>query len=240
MSLTPTQSGYAACILDGLGPKQAAKAMGVKPTTARTHLQRLRERFGARNLVQLALILKGMELQNRYNWFPICTFIIGLPGETREDTKQSLDLLYALKDSKWVVVPTLFVPLEDTRLGAKESAKIFNLTDLQWEFFFTCWRYNLDFWRKERSTQWKFNVGIPFYYYLMGRRTFGSALKYPLFRLAHFPEWFLRRKLYLDFSGRMQPRWMAPDMIPIPGHHHRPLITDLSAMSQPPDQLQFP
>ena len=185
------------------------------------------------------VILKGMEMQNKYNWFPICTFIIGLPGETREDTKQSLDLLYALKDSKWVVVPTLFVPLEDTRLGARESAKIFNLTDLQWEFFFTCWRYNLDFWRRERSTQWKFNVGIPLYYYLMGRRIFGSALKYPLFRLAHFPEWFLRRKLYLDFSGRMQPRWQAPDNVIIPGHPHHPRIPNLSGISQPPDQIQI-
>lgn len=185
------------------------------------------------------VILKGMELQNRYNWFPICTFIIGLPGETREDTKQSLDLLYALKDSKWVVVPTLFVPLGDTRLGAQESAKIFNLTDLQWEFFFTCWRFNLDFWRRERSTQWKFNMGIPIYYYLMGRRAFGSTLKYPLFRLAHFPEWFLRRKLYLDLSGRMRPRWKAPKTVPIPGHQHRPLITDLAELGSSGDQIQI-
>jgi len=39
------------------------------------------------------------------------------------------------------------VPLEDTRLGKKESAKLFELTDLQWEFFLTCWRYNVDVWR---------------------------------------------------------------------------------------------
>ena len=182
------------------------------------------------------VVLKGMELQNRCNWFPICTFIIGLPGETREDTKQSLDLLFALKDSKWVVVPTLFVPLEDTRLGAKESAKIFNLTDLQWEFFFTAWRYNMDFWRRQRSTQWKFNVGIPIYYYLMGRRIFGGSLKYPLFRLAHLPEWYLRRRLYLDFSGRMQPRWSVPGHVPIPEHRLRPAIPELSRTE--PSQIQ--
>ena len=176
------------------------------------------------------VVLKAMELQNKYNWFPICTFIIGLPGETREDTKRSLDLLYALKDSKWVVVPTLFVPLEDTRLGSKQSAKIFNLTDLQWEFFFTCWRYNMDFWRRERSTQWKFNLGIPIYYYLLGRKIFGSNLKYPLFRLAHFPEGFLRRRLYLDFSGRMQPCWQVPDRVSIPELRLRPSIPGFSGV----------
>ncbi len=43
------------------------------------------------------IVLRGMEILNRHNWFPFCTWIIGLPGETREDTKRSLDLLHALK-----------------------------------------------------------------------------------------------------------------------------------------------
>jgi radical SAM superfamily enzyme YgiQ (UPF0313 family) len=45
------------------------------------------------------VVLKGIEILNKHNWFPICTFILGLPGETREDTKESLDLLFALKDA---------------------------------------------------------------------------------------------------------------------------------------------
>ena len=68
------------------------------------------------------VVLKGMKMMNRANWFPMCTFIIGLPGETDADVRESLDLLFALKDAKWCVIPTLFVPLEDTRLGSKESA----------------------------------------------------------------------------------------------------------------------
>jgi radical SAM superfamily enzyme YgiQ (UPF0313 family) len=167
------------------------------------------------------VILKGMEILNRHNWFPICTFILGLPGETRQDTQDSLDLLYALKDAKWCVIPTLFVPLEDTRMENQASAKLFDLTDLQWEFFFTCWRYNLDFWRGG-SVQWRFNMGIPFYYYLLGRKLFGSDIKYPLFRLGHFPEWFLRRKLYLDFSDHREPRFRAPLHVPMPEHRRRP------------------
>ncbi len=170
------------------------------------------------------VILKGMEVMNRHNWYPMCTFIVGLPGETREDTKQSLDLLYALKDAKWSVIPTLFTPLEDTRMETQKSARVVELTDLQWEFFFTSWRYNIDFFRNTRSVQWKFNLGIPFYYYMMGRKLFGPAMKYPLFRLGHFPEWYLRRKLYLDFSGRMEPRFRTPEHVPIPEHRLRPLL----------------
>lgn len=165
------------------------------------------------------VVLKGMEVMNRANWFPMCTFIIGLPDETDADVRESLDLLYALKDAKWCVIPTLFVPLEDTRLASSEGAKIARLTDLQWEFFFTCWRYNLDFFRREKSVQWKYNLGIPIYYYLIGRKLYGGGMKWPLFRLAHFPERILRNKLYLDFSNGNRPRFTVPATVEVPREH---------------------
>jgi radical SAM superfamily enzyme YgiQ (UPF0313 family) len=174
------------------------------------------------------VVVKGMELLNRYNFFPMCTFILGLPGETAQDTKDSLDLLYALKDSRWCVIPTLFVPLEDTRLQNKDSAKLPELTDLQWEFFFTCWRYNVDFWRKQASVQWKFNLGVPLYYYLLGRKLFGKPMKYPLYRFGHIPERFLRGKLYLDFGNGQPPRYTPPDRVPIPEERLRPEMPQAS------------
>jgi radical SAM superfamily enzyme YgiQ (UPF0313 family) len=178
------------------------------------------------------VVLKGMQILNKNNWFPFCTFIMGLPGETREDTRQSLDLLFALRDAKWCVIPTLFVPLEDTRLQKKgaQSAKLVELTDLQWEFFFTCWRYNIDFFRKNASVQWRYNMAVPFYYYLMGRKLFGEEMKYPLFRLGHFPEWMLRRKLYLDFSGRQDPKFRVPEHVHIPEERLRPPIPELATI----------
>ncbi len=65
------------------------------------------------------VVLKGMEILNRHNWYPFNTFILGLPGETEEDTKLSLDMLYDLKDAKGMFVPTFFVPLENTRMQKK-------------------------------------------------------------------------------------------------------------------------
>ena len=177
------------------------------------------------------VVLKGMQIMNRANWFPMCTFILGLPGETPADTKESLDLLFALKDAKWCVIPTLFVPLEDTRMESAEGARVAKLTDLQWEFFFTCWRYNIDFFRREKSVQWKFNLGIPLYYYGLGRKLFGRAMQYPLFRFAHFPESILRRRLYLDYSGRMQPRYVVPDRVEIPEERRRPELPELTVLA---------
>jgi radical SAM superfamily enzyme YgiQ (UPF0313 family) len=77
------------------------------------------------------VVLKGMEILNRHNWYPFNTFIIGLPGERDEDTKQSLDLLFDLRDAKGMFVPTWFVPPENTRMQKRESAKLIEMTDLQ-------------------------------------------------------------------------------------------------------------
>lgn len=172
------------------------------------------------------VVLKGMELMNKKNWFPFATWIIGLPGETDEDTKRSLDLLHALKDAKWVVMPTFFVSLNETRMEGQESAKLYQMTELQWEFFFTCWRYNIDFYRNDPWFQRKFNFGVPLYYYLLGRRMFGSAIKYPLLRLAHFPEKILRRRLYLDLDE--DPKYGVPTHVDIPQKNLRPAIPVLA------------
>ncbi len=126
--------------------------------------------------------------------------------------KESLELLHALKTAKWCVVPTLFTPLEETRLGNKQGIKLPRLTELQWEFFFTCWRYNLDFLRPQRQNF--FMLGIPLYCYALGRKLFGRAIQYPLARLAHFPESFLHRRLYLDL--RQEPRLHPPARLPVP------------------------
>lgn len=61
---------------------------------------------------------------------------------------------------------------------------------------------------------WKYNLGAPLYYSLLGRRLFGPAMKYPLLRLAHFPERWMRRHLYLHFAA--PPRFRTPADVPVP------------------------
>jgi len=157
------------------------------------------------------VVLKGMEILNRHNWFPFCTFIIGLPGETDEDTKQSLDMLYDLRHAKGMFVPTFFVPLENTRMERTKSAKLIEMTDLQWEFFFTCWKYNMEFWRSGTKAMLKLRMGVPIYYTLLGKKLFGHGVKYPLLRLAGMPDRLLSKRLYLNFSGyKRSPNGMDP------------------------------
>lgn len=164
------------------------------------------------------VVLKGMETLNKHNWFPFCTFILGLPGETDEDTRQSLDLLYDLRDAKGTFVPTFFVPLNDTRMEKKASAKLIEMTDLQWEFFFTCWKYNLEFWSTRARVNAKFTLGVPIYYAMKGKKLFGNGIKRPLWRFAGMPDRLIRGHMYLDFSGyKRNPDGMKPlekDILP--------------------------
>ena len=84
--------------------------------------------------------------------------------------------------------------------GRHGFRKLIEMTDLQWEFFYTCWKYNLHFWKGTKSTM-KFSLGVPFYYYMLGRKLFGDGIKYPLYRFAGVPDRFMRKHLYLDFTG---------------------------------------
>ncbi len=156
------------------------------------------------------VVLKGMEILNRHNWYPFNTFIIGLPGETDADTRQSLDLLYDLRNAKGMFVPTWFVPLENTRMQKRDSAKLIEMTDLQWEFFYTCWKYNIEFYRGGTLERYKYSIGVPLYYYLLGRKLFGNGIKYPLYRFAGFPERLFRKHLYLDLSRHRRDRRGLP------------------------------
>src|SRR5947208_14847204 len=80
------------------------------------------------------------------------------------------------------------------------------MTDLQCEFFYTCWKYTLHFWHGGTKSSMKFSAGVPLYYYMLGRKLFGDGIKYPLYRFAGVPDRLLRRKLYLDFTGRKRDR----------------------------------
>jgi hypothetical protein len=107
------------------------------------------------------------------------------------------------------------------------SAQLYLLTELQWEFFYSCWRFNLVFFRGvNRKVQRRFNIGVRLYYYMMGRRMFGSAMKYPALRLAHVPERFLRRRLYLNLDEN--PKFGIPERVDIPAERARPAIPVLA------------
>ena len=61
-TITPREQTILVCLSRGLSNKEIAKEAGISPNTVRNQLQRLQERFNARNRVQLALLARDKGL----------------------------------------------------------------------------------------------------------------------------------------------------------------------------------
>jgi DNA-binding CsgD family transcriptional regulator len=65
--LTPAEARVATLIGSGLGGPQAAQALGVSPTTVKTHLARCFEKLGVRSQVELARMLSALPAGSLFN-----------------------------------------------------------------------------------------------------------------------------------------------------------------------------
>ncbi len=93
-----------------------------------------------------SVLLRGLEILNENNWFPMLTLMVGNPGETDEDVKETLDLIFEMerKGLFGFLVPSVFTPLEGTRMqDEKGVARTADLTTLQWQLIMKCWKMNL-------------------------------------------------------------------------------------------------
>jgi hypothetical protein len=91
-------------------------------------------------------VIQGLTILNRNNWFPVMTLMIGNPGETDEDVRATLDLVYEIERRGLFafLVPSIFTPLHDTRMEKKRGViQTRELTGLQWQLMMKCWRMNL-------------------------------------------------------------------------------------------------
>jgi radical SAM superfamily enzyme YgiQ (UPF0313 family) len=93
-----------------------------------------------------SIVINGLQVLNANNWFPAMTLIVGSPGETDDDTRATIDLIYEVERRGLFAffIPSIFTPLHDTRLehatGVTETR---NLTPLQWQLMMKCWKMNL-------------------------------------------------------------------------------------------------
>src|SRR5580765_4675053 len=93
-----------------------------------------------------SIVINGLQVLNANNWFPAMTLIVGSPGETDDDTRATIDLIYEVERRGLFAffIPSIFTPLHDTRLElAKGVTETRNLTPLQWQLMMKCWKMNL-------------------------------------------------------------------------------------------------
>jgi radical SAM superfamily enzyme YgiQ (UPF0313 family) len=130
-----------------------------------------------------SVILEGLRVANENNWFPVMTLMVGNPGETDDDSRATLDLLYEIERRGLfaILVPSIFTPLHDTRMekqrGVTETRQ---LTPLQWQIIMKCWRMDLG---PTSNTWWApllWKFGSLIVWMLKLRRTNGPNFKWPL------------------------------------------------------------
>ncbi|MEZ5352913.1 MAG: radical SAM protein [Bryobacteraceae bacterium] len=143
-----------------------------------------------------SVFVEGLRVMNENNWFPAVTLIVGNPGETDDDVKATLDLIYEVERRGLFAffIPSIFTPLHDTRMehkkGVTETQK---LSPLQWQLMMKCWKLNLRpgnyswwapyVWRAGSIVMWLWKL----------RKINGPNFAWPL----------------LMFAGAMPESWMA-------------------------------
>ena len=150
-----------------------------------------------------SVVLEGLRIANKNNWFPMMTLMIGNPGESDEDTQATLDLVYEM-DRRGLfafLVPSIFTPLHDTRMEHQTGVtQTQQLSPLQWQLMMKCWKHNL---RPGQYSWWgpmAWRIGALFMWLYRLRRLNGPNFTWPLMMFAGVaPEVILQRmgKIYV-------------------------------------------
>jgi hypothetical protein len=149
------------------------------------------------------VVLEGLRVANENNWFPMMTLIVGNPGETDEDVKATLDLVYEMERRGLFafLIPSIFTPLHDTRMEKQKGVtETRSLTPLQWQLILKCWKMNLrpgnySWWG---PLAWRIGALVMWAYKL--RKLNGPNFAWPLFMFASaIPEKWMERlgKIYI-------------------------------------------
>ena len=77
------------------------------------------------------------------SWLPVASLVLGLPGESAEDVRQTIDLVESLKDYTGLMLPLFFSPMAETRLGGITGFGKDRAFPEHWELVGLCLEYNL-------------------------------------------------------------------------------------------------
>ncbi|MFN3324391.1 MAG: B12-binding domain-containing radical SAM protein [Bryobacteraceae bacterium] len=159
-----------------------------------------------------SVVIQGLTILNRNNWFPAMTLIVGSPGETDEDVIATIDLIYEAERRGLFAffIPSIFTPLHDTRMENKMGVtETRQLTPLQWQLIMKCWKMNL---RPGQYSWWgptAWRVGAIGLWLWKLRKLNGPGFTWPLLMFASaLPEKLMAKlgKIYMGRPLRIKSR----------------------------------
>lgn len=91
------------------------------------------------------VVIDAQTLLSKNYWFPAYTLITGLPGETSDDIKETIEMINEMEsipNAHFTLVPLAFVPI-----GVLRGKEIFNSEEFfdsnRIEFIYRCWKHNV-------------------------------------------------------------------------------------------------
>jgi hypothetical protein len=159
-----------------------------------------------------SVVIRGLEVLNKHNWFPAMTLIIGSPNETDDDVKATLDVIYEVERRGLFAffIPSIFTPLHDTRMEkSKGVSETRELTPLQWQLMMKCWKMNL---RPGNASWWAptvWRVGAIVLWAWKLRKLNGPGFTWPMFLFASaLPESVMAKmgKIYVGKPLKIKTR----------------------------------
>lgn len=142
-----------------------------------------------------SVLIQGLTILNRQNWFPAITLMIGNPGETDSDCMATLDLLYEVERRGLFAffVPSIFTPLHDTLMATKQGVRESReLSPLQWQIMMQSWKMSL----KPALHSWwgpiAWRLGALLVWLWRLRKTNGPNFTWPLLAFSGvLPKWLM-------------------------------------------------
>ncbi|UCE36891.1 MAG: B12-binding domain-containing radical SAM protein [Thermoplasmata archaeon] len=148
-----------------------------------------------------SIVTQAVGIMNDYDWYPLATIMTGLPDETEEDTIATLELVDDLSSYKMFITPILFVPLKDCLLSDARRVSLDHLTDLQWDFIGSCFKYNFDFWLPH--ARWRIMTGTLLSYIMYYSWKHGPKAFYPMTKASGLADTFIGKRIFKGCDPRM-------------------------------------
>ncbi len=86
------------------------------------------------------IVYESLKITDKVDWFTCSTMMIGLPGETENDIRASINLVDKTKNFKNMMVPQFFVPVKFTSFENEESYIFKNMTSLKIQLLKACFK----------------------------------------------------------------------------------------------------
>lgn len=95
-----------------------------------------------------SVVLSSLSLMEEHDWLALGTVLMGLPGETDEDARETVKLIENVDavGLRTLLVPLMFVPLGTCGLREAALNTFDDLTETQIEVFTLSWEHNIKVW----------------------------------------------------------------------------------------------